>query len=115
MHKEDCIFCEIARKNARSKIVFENDKYIAFENINPQAPIHILVIPKDHVEKTDAINGVPDYFWFELISAANEVIKKFGLDQSGYRLVNNGAGYHVIDHEHLHILGGDGWKPKDGL
>lgn len=111
----DCIFCDIAQKKTRAQIVLENDSFIAFENINPQAPIHVLVIPKEHIEKEDAMAGKKPAFWSDLFLFANEVIHALELHQSGYRLVNNGAGYHAINHEHLHILGGKGFKPKDKI
>lgn len=111
----ECIFCDIANKKTRAKVVYETDDYIAFENINPQAPVHVLLIPKEHIDKKDSIsNKIPD-FWSNLMAEANEVIKKLNLDETGYRLVNNGAGYHAIDHEHIHILGGKNWRPTDNL
>ncbi len=112
---EDCIFCDIAQKKARATIVLENDKYIAIENINPAAPVHILVMPKEHIEKKDTISGKVNGFWDELVNFAYQVIQKYNLDKTGYRLVNNGAGYNDLEHEHLHILGGKDWKPKDNL
>jgi histidine triad (HIT) family protein len=111
----DCIFCDIANKVTRAKIVYETDKYIAFENINPSAPIHILLIPKEHIDKKDAISGKYPNFWSEIMLEANNVIKKLHLDETGYRIVNNGAGFHAIDHEHIHIMGGNSWKPSDNL
>ena len=111
----DCIFCDIANKRARAKILYESDGYIAFENINPQAPVHILLIPKEHIDKKEAISGQNPNFWSDLMKEAYNVIKKFELDQAGYRIVNNGAGYHAIDHEHIHIMGGPSWRPADKL
>ncbi len=115
MHKTDCIFCEISNRRARANIVFENKDFIAFDNIKPHSPVHILVIPKVHVEKSNLIENLDLEFWAGMMSAAGEVIKLVNLDKSGYRIVNNGAGYHIIDHEHIHILGGKDWKPKDDL
>ena len=111
----DCIFCDIAQKTARAQIVLENDDFVAFENISPRAPVHILVIPKEHLDKKDAISGKSPQFWDNMMEFVNEVIKKFELDKTGYRLVNNGAGFHAIDHEHIHVMGGQSWKPKDNL
>jgi len=111
----DCIFCDIAAKKTRSKIVFENDEFIVIENINPQAPVHVLVMPKDHIEKKDAIAGASQNLWDKMIAVSNLIIKKYELDKTGYRLVNNGAGYNGIEHEHIHILGGKDWHPADDL
>ena len=111
----DCIFCDIAQKKARANIVLENDAYIAFENIKPEAPVHILVMPKEHVEKKDAMSEKVNNFWDNLMAFAYQVIEKYELDKTGYRLVNNGAGYNDLEHEHIHILGGKNWQPKDNL
>lgn len=111
----DCIFCKIVNKEIPSKIVYENDDYIAFENIRPSAPVHVMLITKKHIDKTDTISGKIEGYWDGLMSEAGKVIKKLGLDKTGYRIVNNGAGYHAIDHEHIHILGGYNWRPKDDL
>jgi histidine triad (HIT) family protein len=116
MSEINCIFCKIANREAQAKIVHETDNFIAFENIHPAAPIHILVIPKEHIEKIDAMkNADSSAFWSKLIGFGYEVIKKMGLDTTGYRLVNNGAGFHGINHEHIHILGGKDWRPNDSL
>ncbi len=113
MFKENCIFCEIAQKKARANIVFENDKFIGFDNIKPAAPVHVLIIPKEHLEKEE-VYANPE-IWSGLMKAAYEFIIQQGLDKTGFRIVNNGAGYHVINHEHIHILGGLGWRPADDL
>ena len=113
---ENCIFCKIANKEAPAKIVYENEAFIAFENLHPAAPVHVLVIPKAHVDKVDAMeNADKSAFWSELMTAVYAVIKEMGLDTTGYRLVNNGAGFHGVDHEHIHILGGKDWRPTDSL
>ena len=111
----DCIFCDIANKKTRAKIVYETDEYIAFENINPQAPLHILLMPKEHIDKKMAISGADFQFWSNMMKEASNIIKKLELDKTGYQIVNNGAGYHAIDHEHIHIMGGKSWRPSDNL
>ena len=110
-----CIFCEIVKGNIRSKVVSENDDFIAIESIDPKAPVHILVIPKKHIDKNTCVASSDGSMWNDLISFAFDVVKKFGLDKTGYRFVNNGGGYQMINHEHLHILGGKNWRPSDGL
>lgn len=103
---ENCIFCKIANKEVPSDIVYETDTAIAFRDLNPQAPVHILVIPKKHVDgigsasKDDDLQG--------LFLAAAETARLEGLDKTGYRLVvNHGthAGQSVF-HLHVHLLGG---------
>lgn len=112
---EGCIFCKIIKKEIPSEVVLESKDFIAIKNIHPKSPFHVLVMPKAHVEKVDAISGSIKDFWSEIMLFANEVISKFDLDKSGYRIINNGAGYHGVDHEHIHIMGGNDWKPQDGL
>ncbi|HVX40173.1 MAG TPA: histidine triad nucleotide-binding protein [Gemmatimonadaceae bacterium] len=110
---DDCLFCRILRKEIPATIIFENDRYVAFRDINPQAPLHALVIPREHVsslnEATDAglIGGL------SLVAA--QLAKQEGVAESGYRTVintNRDAGQTVF-HVHLHLLGGRalGWPP----
>lgn len=111
----DCIFCKIINKEIPSEIVLESDSFIAIKNIHPKAPIHSLVMPKEHIDKVDSISGKKEDLWSKMMVFANEVITSNGLDKTGYRIVNNGAGYHGVDHEHIHIMGGKDWIPDDGL
>lgn len=111
MGDQNCLFCQIARGEAPSVKVWEGDKFVAIENKFPKAPVHILVIPKEHVSKKDLVNGVSDNFWSEMFEAVFTVIRLKGLDKTGYKLVNNGAGYNHFDHEHIHVLGGTNTEP----
>jgi len=100
-----CIFCKIANGEMNSNKVLEDDKFIAFHDINPKAPIHILVIPKVHVEKFDDTSPT---LMAEMTPFIKKVAVTLGLDKSGYRLItNNGedAGQEV-KHLHFHLLGG---------
>jgi histidine triad (HIT) family protein len=111
----DCIFCKIAAKEIPSDIVYEGERVIAFRDVNPQAPTHVQVIPREHVEHIADFDASRDTGWLvELVEAAAKIARDEGLDK-GYRLVfNNGAlaGQSVL-HVHLHILGGRqlGWPP----
>ena len=111
----DCIFCKIVAGDIRSEIVHEGERVIAFRDVNPQAPTHVQVIPREHVPSIDAFDGARDGSWLvELFDVAKLVAAKEGLDK-GYRLViNNGAlaGQSVL-HVHLHVIGGRalGWPP----
>ena len=106
-----CVFCDIVEKKISAKIVLETEGFIAFKAIKPEAPIHIIVIPKKHVSKRDTMSIKDDRFLNGMFRVVYKVIKKFELDKTGYQLVVNGAGYNHVDHEHIHILGGKGWKP----
>lgn len=108
----DCIFCKILEGKIPSTKVFENDKVLAFRDINPKAPEHILVIHRLHTESISATAPDQAYIFADIFSAVREIAAKLGLDEKGYRvLVNNGkaAGQEVF-HVHIHIFGG-----KDNL
>lgn len=112
---EDCIFCKIARKEVKSEIVHEDEEIVAFKDINPQAPVHILVIPKRHIPKISKIADEDKDILFRMFKTANEIAQRFGIAERGYRLLINcerEAGQTVF-HIHLHVLGGRpmGWPP----
>ncbi|MEJ5307664.1 MAG: histidine triad nucleotide-binding protein [candidate division WOR-3 bacterium] len=109
----DCIFCKIAKKEINSQIVYEDDLCIAFKDISPQAPVHILLIPKKHIESIDKIDEDDKNLISVLVENISKVAKKVGLES--YRVVSNvgtEAGQSVF-HLHFHILGGRkmNWPP----
>ncbi len=111
----DCIFCKIVAKDIPSKVVYEDDKIIAFEDINPQAPVHIVLIPKKHIETLNDFSADDHKLMGHILMKVPEVAEKKGIREKGYRLVMNcleGAGQ-VVMHIHFHILGGRGfhWPP----
>lgn len=111
----DTIFSKIIRKEIPAEIVFESEDLIAFRDINPQAPVHILVVPKKTIAGISAAGDADQVLLGRMLLAARDIAAKEGLNASGYRLViNNGerAGQSVF-HLHLHILGGRdfGWPP----
>lgn len=104
----DCLFCRVARGELPTEVVYENDGLLAFRDINPQAPTHVLVIPKRHI---DSINhATPDdaELLGRMLLAAKEVAAQEGLHDAGYRLVFNinNHGGQTVYHIHLHVLGG---------
>jgi len=104
-----CLFCRIAQREIPASVVYEDDRVLAFNDINPQAPVHVLVIPTRHVRAVRDAGG-PDgeRLLGRLLAFAAEVARDEGLDGEGYRLVTNtgrNAGQSV-DHLHLHLLGG---------
>jgi len=104
----NCIFCKIAEKNLPSKIVYEDEKSLAFEDINPQAPIHILIIPRKHIPTVLDISEEDRELIGHLVQVANRVARERGIADRGFRLVmncNSEAGQTVY-HLHLHLLGG---------
>ena len=111
----DCIFCNIASGKMKSDIVWENDNIVAFRDINPQAPTHILVIPREHLPKIADTTEQDQDLLGELILAARTIAGQEGIAEDGYRLVfNNGDhGGQDVYHIHLHLLGGRqlSWPP----
>ena len=104
---EGCLFCRIVRKETPAQVVLESGKALAFRDINPQAPVHVLVIPKTHIENAMALEEKHAPVLFDIFKLAQEAAKKEGTDGSGFRLVfNNGpdAGQ-AVGHLHLHVLG----------
>ncbi len=103
-----CLFCNIISGATPSKKVFENDTVYAFEDINPQAPVHVLVIHKRHVERIEELNRENSSIMGDLFLGVKEVAKLKGIDEKGYRvIINNGtAGGQVIWHLHVHVMGG---------
>jgi len=110
----NCIFCKIIKKEIKSKIVYEDDKCVAFEDINPQAPSHILVVPKKHISAVRDADEKEKELLGHLLIIASKIALEKGLEK-GYRIVvNDGeeAGQSVF-HIHFHLLGGRkmGWPP----
>ena len=102
----DCIFCKIAAHEIPSTIVYEDELVIAFDDLSPQAPVHTLVIPKEHYE--NIVDGVPAETLAAMVHAIGEVAKAKGLEQ-GFRVISNvgaDAGQTVM-HFHMHVLGGE--------
>ena len=110
---DDCLFCRIVRREIPAKLVYEGDDCIAFRDIDPKAPVHILVVPREHVA---SLNDAEDSSLVgRLALVAAEIARQEGVAESGYRTVfntNRDAGQTVF-HLHLHLLGGRsmGWPP----
>ncbi|MBK7498316.1 MAG: histidine triad nucleotide-binding protein [Ignavibacteriales bacterium] len=110
------IFSKIINKEIPANIVFESDNVLAFNDINPQAPVHILIIPKIEIPKVTDINGNEhSQLLGEMIDAANKIAKDLGISEDGFRLVFNCGenGGQEVYHLHLHLLGGRkmNWPP----
>jgi len=110
-----CLFCKIVTKEIPAKIMFEDDDLVAFHDINPGAPTHVLLIPKQHITGLSEVKPEEQAIVGKLLLAAPRVAEQAGVAQSGYRVViNNGphAGQSVM-HLHVHVIGGRalGWPP----
>ena len=113
---EDCLFCKIASGDVPAEIVLQNDEYVAFRDINPQAPTHILVVPRKHIASLDrATDGDRGVLGGALL-VARDVARQEGIATSGYRTVinTNKQAQQSVFHVHLHVLGGRGMKWPPG-
>ena len=111
----DCLFCRIIKKELPASIVFEDDTILAFNDINPQAPTHVLVLPKRHIATLNDLGAADDSLVGEIVRRAAAIAAERGLAAGGYRTVfntNRDAGQTVF-HLHLHLVGGRhmGWPP----
>ncbi|MFH1825359.1 MAG: histidine triad nucleotide-binding protein [Candidatus Firestonebacteria bacterium] len=103
-----CLFCKIVQKQIPSKIVYEDDKCIAFEDIDSQAPVHVLIIPKEHIPTILEINETHKDILFNMYQVANKIATERNIANRGFRLVvncNAEAGQSVF-HIHMHLIGG---------
>lgn len=116
MAHDDCLFCRIAEGEIPADVIHEDDQVVAFRDINPQAPTHVLVIPREHVASVDDLEEDHAELVGRLFLVAREIARDEGVDDGGYRLVVNtgaGAGQSVF-HIHLHLLGGRAMKWPPG-
>ena len=105
---DDCVFCNIVNKTIDSQRLFENNNLIVIKDIMPKAPVHLLVIPKKHIQGVAHLETGDEALAGEMIFTAKEMSVKHGIAESGYKLIFNVGrdGGQVIPHLHLHILGG---------
>lgn len=104
----DCIFCKIAAGEIPSTKVYEDDKVLAFKDIDPLAPVHILVIPKTHIESAAEITADNSAVVAHIFEVIAKIAKEQGIDKDGFRVVSNCGenGCQSVKHLHFHILGG---------
>ena len=104
----DCIFCKIIKKEIPSSIVYEDDEILAFRDINPAAPVHILVIPKKHISSLVDLNKEDELLVGKIYTTINKIAKQEGIDSKGFRVIVNCGedGGQEVKHLHFHILGG---------
>jgi histidine triad (HIT) family protein len=111
----DCLFCRIIRKEIPASIVYEDDHVLAFNDINPQAPLHALVIPKRHIESLNSLSTQDDALVGEVIRRAAAIARDKGYADRGFRTVfnTNAEAGQTVFHIHLHLLAGRGltWPP----
>ena len=104
----DCLFCKIIRREIPAAIVYEDDRVLAFNDINPQGPTHVLVVPKQHIASLNELTSADDAIVGEVVRRAAAIARERGIDAPGFRTVfntNRDAGQTVF-HIHLHLIGG---------
>ncbi len=104
----DCIFCQIVAGKVPSEILYQDEEVIAFRDINPQAPIHLVIIPKRHIPSLTHLSEEDLPLMGRMVNIANQLAKREGIAESGYRLaINCGKeGGQLVPHLHMHLLGG---------
>jgi histidine triad (HIT) family protein len=108
--EKDCLFCKIANGQMDTEFLYENDRLVVFRDINPHAPVHLLIVPKRHIRSINDITEKDGSILSEMTMVAQEMAKKENVNLSGYKLLYNveKGGGQVIFHLHLHLIGG--WK-----
>jgi histidine triad (HIT) family protein len=106
--EKNCIFCQIAQGQTDTQMLYQSDTLVVFKDINPHAPLHLLLVPKKHIRSVNDLTDADQEILAELILVAKEMAKKQGVDKSGYKLLYNveKGGGQLIFHLHLHLIGG---------
>jgi len=111
----DCLFCKIASKEIPAQLAYEDDQVLAFDDIHPAAPVHVLVVPRKHIATLNDAQPADDAVLGKLMTVAARVARDRGIAESGWRVtVNVGRDAHqLVFHVHLHLMGGRpfGWPP----
>jgi histidine triad (HIT) family protein len=112
---DTCLFCKIANRERPAKIVYEDEQSVAFEDIHPKAPVHILIVPRQHLATVLDANEADDQLLGHLLLVANRIARQIGIADRGFRLVINcnSEGGQAVYHLHVHLLGGRpfSWHP----
>jgi histidine triad (HIT) family protein len=105
-----CIFCQIVKGRIPSDIVYQDEEVIAFRDIKPQAPLHLIIIPRKHIPSLTRLSEADSALVGRMVAIANQLARKEGVAQNGYRLVINCGeqGGQLVPHLHMHLLGGRG-------
>lgn len=99
----NCIFCKIKNREIPAKFLYEDEYVMAFNDIHPMKPVHVLVVPKEHIE--DFLHVTSDALWGKLMSVVQNVAKNHGLDTKGFRISINAGGAQDVPHLHIHVMG----------
>ena len=104
----ECIFCQIVAGKVPSEILYQDEEVIAFRDINPQAPTHLVIIPREHIPSLTHLSEAQSLLIGHMVNIANQLAKRESISESGYRLVINCGeqGGQLVPHLHMHLLGG---------
>ncbi|MGL4654446.1 MAG: histidine triad nucleotide-binding protein [Sarcina sp.] len=104
----DCIFCKLAAGEIPSKKIYEDDKVLAFHDIQPEAPVHFLVIPKEHIQSVNEVNEKNSAVIAHIFMTINKIVKELNIAENGYRVVTNCGkdGGQTVGHLHFHVMAG---------
>ena len=102
-----CIFCKIINKEISTEFVYEDNQIVAFNDIYPKAPVHILIVPKGHIGGVQDLDKESGGLLAEIYLVANQLVKQYNLEDSLYRVVVNGGKAQHVPHLHFHLLGGN--------
>jgi histidine triad (HIT) family protein len=103
MAMDSCVFCKIVRGDFNTEFFYEDEKVVAFKDLHPQAKVHVLVIPREHVEEFAKLED--DQVLVSMRKAVQSLIEKFELQDKGYKIEANGGGAQLVNHLHFHLLG----------
>lgn len=109
---KDCIFCKIAKKEIPKDFILETKEVMVFPDIHPVAPVHLLIVPKKHIEEFVEVVDRNQEIFEEMMATLHRLIKEHQLKKRGYRIVTNGGGAQLINHFHIHLIGGISKKRK---
>ena len=106
--EKDCIFCQIANGQTDTEILYQTDTLVVFKDINPAAPVHLLIVPKKHIRSVNDLTDADQPILSEMVMVAKEMALQQGVDKSGYRIVINveRGGGQVVFHLHMHLIAG---------
>jgi histidine triad (HIT) family protein len=112
---DDCVFCLISEKKISGEILYEDDEIVAFKDINPEAPVHILIIPRKHISSLMELSSEDMSITSRVFNVAKKLAEETGISKDGFRIVANTGrnGGQTVNHLHFHLLGGRGfeWPP----
>ena len=106
--EKDCLFCQISQGKTSTEMLYENETLVVFRDINPAAPVHLLIVPKKHIRSVNDLSDDDQPILAKLVMVARKMAVEQGIDKSGYRIfinVERGGGQ-VIFHLHMHVIGG---------